>query len=101
MVYTQTNWSAVSSPSDFLQVANTNTSGYGWTGIFFMVFMVLVASLSAYIVPEGALLAASFIGFLLSMLLAYLGLISFKIVGGMIALIVISVMYIIWSNRYD
>ena len=100
MNYTNINFS-VSNPSELLQLANNQTAGYFWTGILFMIFLVFVITFSSMMVPEAALLAAAFIGFLISLLLVYLELISFTYVGVFIGLTIILIMYIIWSNRYD
>lgn len=97
----QINWSSVTTPSEFFGIANTNTSGYFWTGIIWMFFLVVLITLSSFMIAEGALLASAFITFLVAILLLYNGLISFGTLGVFIGMIVLMIMYIIWSNRYD
>lgn len=101
MAYTYTNWSNVTSPTDFFQVANNNTSGYFWTGMLWMFFLVMLVTLSSFMIAEGALLAAAFIAFLAALLLLYMGLISFTTLGIFVGIIILDIIYIIWSNRYD
>jgi uncharacterized membrane protein YedE/YeeE len=100
MNYTNINYS-VSNFSGFLDIANTSTGNYFWTGMLLMIFLVFTITFSSIMIPEGALLAAAFIGFLISLLLAYLDLVSFTYVGVFIGLTIMLIMYIIWSNRQD
>jgi len=95
------NWSGVDTPEEFLAMPNASTSGWFWTGMDIMVFLVLFISLASNFGWEAGILSAGFIGLLMSIFLLYMNLISLWIVGFFIALILIVFIYIIWSNRYD
>jgi len=95
------NWTGVDSPKEFLTMPNTATGGYFWMGMNIMVFLVIFISLAGSFGWEAGLLSAGFIALLMSIFLVYLGLLSFWVVGTFIALILITAIYIIWSNRYD
>lgn len=95
------NWSGVDTPEEFLAMPNEATGGYFWMGMDIMVFLVLFITLSMNFGWEAGILGASFVGLLMSIFLVYLGLLSFWVIGIFIALIIITFIYIIWSNRYD
>lgn len=86
---------------EFLGLANTATSGHFWTAILLMLFLVLLVTFLAFMLPEGAILVASFISLLLAIMLRYMDLIPFTYVGIFIGIIIVMVMYIIYSNRLD
>ena len=95
------NWSGVDTPGEFLAMPNTSTGGYFWAGMDLLVFLVLFISLSSGYGWIAGLLASAFVGFLMTLFLVYLGLVSFWILGGFIALLLFMFIYIIWSSKYD
>ena len=95
------NWSGVDTPEEFLAMPNASTSGYFWTGMDLMVFLILFITLAGPFGWEGALLSAGFIGLLMSIFLVYLGLVAWWVVGAFIGMLLLMFIYIIWSNRYD
>lgn len=95
------DWSNVTTPEEFLKMPNTSTSGWFWTGIDIMIFLVLLITMAGVFNWEVAILGAGFIGIIMSLLLAYLHLVSFWVVGWFVGLVIIMMIYIIWSNRYD
>ena len=101
MVYTPTNWTNLSNPAQLLAVANTNTGGYFWTGMNMMVFLVALISMIAIVSWEQALLASAFLGLLISLVLTYAGLTGYWVMGTFVGIILLTIMYIIWSNKYD
>ena len=95
------NWTGVDTPEEFLAMPNESTGGYFWAGIDLMVFLIIFITLSMQFGWEAGLLAGAFVGILMSIFLVYLGLLSFWILGGFIAVIILMFIYVIWSNRYD
>lgn len=91
------NWTNVTTWTGALATANTNTGGWFWVLINFGVFFLalLIISLWGF---EVALLASSFIGLILGILLAYIGLIAWGWVLVFVGLILISILYIIWTT---
>ena len=102
MGYTTTNWtSAGESFSGIIGVANSNSGGHFWLAIVIMVFLVLLITFSSMMVPEGALLASAFLAMLLSLLLVYMGVVAYWVLGVFVGIIIVMIMYIVWSNRWD
>lgn len=86
---------------DFIVSANLSGAGYLFTAINFLVCLVLFITLSSSFGWESALLSSAFIGLLLSVLFAYIGVVPFWIVGFFVASIVLTILYIVLSSRYD
>lgn len=91
------NWSNVTTWTGILGTANTNTDGWFWLLINFGVFFLalLIISLWGF---EVALLASSFLGLILGIFLAYIGLIAWGWVLVFVGLILISILYIVWTT---
>ena len=93
-----TNWTNVTNPESFLQVANSNTGGWFWVSMLFMITSVLLISM----LPmgfEAAILASAFAGFLLGMLLAYMGLVAWSWVAMYAGVIVITILWIMYEQN--
>ena len=90
-----TNWTAVTTPETFLQIANSNTGGWFWISMLFMIFAVSLISM----LPmgfEAALLGAAFAALMLGIPLAYMGLVAWGWVlmySGIIILMFLVIMY--------
>ena len=95
------NWTGVDTPGEFLAMPNTATGGYFWAGMDLMIFLILFITLSTSFRWEAGILASAFVAFLISIFLVYLNLISFWIVGVFVALLLFTLIYIMWSNKYD
>jgi hypothetical protein len=95
------NWTNINNASGILAEANTQTGGYFWVAINFMIFMVIFITLSGTAGWEAAILSGGFIGLLISIFLVYLGLQSVNILGMYVGILVVIIIYIMWSNRYD
>jgi len=93
-----TNWSTVIDPATFLQVANDSTGGWFWVSMLFMIVAVLLISLLPFGF-EAAVLAAAFAGFMLGILLAYLGLAGWTWVVMYAGVIVAMILWIMYSQR--
>ena len=95
------DWSNVTTPEEFLAMPNTSTGGWFWTGIDLMIFLILFITLAGAFGWEAGILSAGFIGIIMTLLLAYMNLVSFSTAGWFIGIVVIIMIYILWSNRYD
>lgn len=95
------DWTNVTTPEEFLKMPNNSTGGWFWTGIDVMVFLVLFITMSGAFGWEAGILSAGFIGIVMTLLLAYLHLVSFATAGWFVGIVVIVMIYVIWSNRYD
>lgn len=96
------NFSNVTTFTGFLAEANVQTSGWFWSGINIMIFLVLFITIASSPAGwEAGLFSAGFVTIILSVFLTYLGLQSMWITGVMIGLILLLFIYISWSNRYD
>lgn len=99
--YIPINWENITNVGDFLIRANQTTGSYLFTMIDFLVVFIIFITLAIGFGWESALITSAFIGLMLSILFLYMDLVSFPIVGIFVGLIIIMIMYIIWSNRYD
>ena len=95
------NWDNVTTPDAFLKMPNTATNGWFWTGMDLMIFFILFITMAGTFGWEAGILSAGFAGLLISIFLVYLELISWWIIGMFIGIILLTFIYIIWSNRYD
>jgi len=69
------NWSNITTAQDLLNAPNLSVAGYFWVGIMFM-FWVIMITLMLNFGLATALLTASFICFLLSIILVYMQLMA-------------------------
>ncbi len=91
------NWTNVSNPANFLAVPNLTTNGAFWTGITFMVWIVLLISFIPFNI-EIALLASAFIALIASVMLVYAGLVAWWVCLFFFGMILFAFLYIAWSN---
>lgn len=98
---TNINWTNVSTFQDILNVANNSGVGYTFTMITFMVWATILITLAGPFGWEAAILSSGFIGMILSILFVYMGLMAWKIAGMFVGLLMVMIMYVIWSNKYD
>jgi hypothetical protein len=99
--YQNVNWSHMDNFNDLLQNANQSGAGWLFAGIDFLVFAVLFITLSVGFGWEVALMSSGFITIILSLLFAYMGVLSWTYTGISIGLILVMIMYVIWSNKWD
>jgi len=93
-----TNWTNITTPATFLQIANDNTGGWFWVSMLFMISAVLLISM----LPFGflaALLGAAFAGLMIGIPLAYLGLVGWTWVVMFIGIIVFTILWVMYSQR--
>ena len=89
-----TNWTNITTFEGLLQSANSYSPF--WVGILFMMWVVLVISFMSYGI-NIAFLGGSFIAFFIGLLLAYMGLVSFKWVMGLLGIVIVLVL---WNILY-
>jgi len=86
-----------SSLQDMLILANTNTSGTFWTGIYWMIVVVIFLS-SVAMGWEIAFVVSFFAGLMIGMFLLYLGLISMTVFGMTEAGLLFIIIYLMYSS---
>ena len=91
-----TNWTNVTNITDLLVQAN-NYSPF-WVGMLLMIFSIFFISFMNYGFTI-ALIASGFIGFLLGVMLTYLGLVSWHWTLLLFGIMLIGIIYSIWSKR--
>lgn len=94
------NWSNVSNFSGMASVPNTTTEGWFFTVILYMVYIIAIIIQIGFGL-ETAILTSSFLGIILSMLLAYAGLVSWWVVGSFVGAELFTFLYIYWSSNRD
>jgi hypothetical protein len=94
-----TNFSNVTTFVGFLGEANNQTSGYFWSSMNLLVFLVLFITMTIGFGWESAFFAAGFVSILISMFLMYLGLQSMQFTGMIIGGILLLFIFLMWSNR--
>lgn len=97
--YSYVNESALNNFTDIIQATNTAGGGYLYIMINFLIFFIILITLSSMFTWEAGLLTAGFIGFLISFLFLYMGVLSWHFVGMFVGIILFTVMYIAWANR--
>jgi hypothetical protein len=97
--YQNISWDSMSNFTQFLSNANASGAGYLFPMIDFLVFFVLLISLSGAYGWEAGLLSAGFIGIILSLLFSYMGVMAWSITGIFVGLILFAIMYIVWSRN--
>lgn len=88
-----TNWSNISSFDQILAVPNTGTSGWFWTMMTYMIF-VIVVMITINFNLEVALIIGGMAGFFISLLLAYAGLVAWWVVGSFIGIELFIIVYV-------
>jgi len=89
------NWSSITTPETFLQIANDSTGGWFWVSMLFMIVAVLGISLLPFGF-EAAVMAAAFAGLMIGIPMAYLGIVGWSWVmmyGGVIVFMILWIMY--------
>lgn len=86
--------------NDLLNIPNSQTGGWFWLAMLFLVFLVFVMT---FLVNglEIALLSGGFITLILGLFLVYLNLVSWKWLMFFLGIILATLFYITWNNRKD
>jgi len=99
--YQANNCTTISTFTDFLNCANASGANYTFTAINFLVIAVLFITLAGPFGWEVAILSSGFIGIILSVLFVYMGVMAWNVAGIFVGVLIVVIMYVIWSNRYD
>jgi hypothetical protein len=101
MTYTQINWSSISTIGGILGAANTNTGGWFWAGMLYMIYFVLMILFINWGF-ETALMVSAFISLTIGISLLYLGLVSLSWgILPFIGIILFTIIYIVWGTNRD
>jgi hypothetical protein len=101
MAFNGTNWSAVNNINDLMSAANGPANGYFWTGMLYMIWVVLTI-LFINLGFEVAVLTSSFICFIIGLSLLYANLVSLGWgILPFVGIILSIILYITWSTRSD
>lgn len=92
-----TNFSDITNFEGMLVAANTNSPF--WLGMLLMISAVFLISFSTYGGFVMGLLAASFVGFIIGLFLAYMGLVAWSWVLMIFGLLIFSILYIAFSKK--
>ena len=99
---TLTNWTAVNDMGDLLNVANAQTGSWFWTAMNVMITLIILITLTT---GTGSWIAgamtALFIGMLIQVFMAYLGIGAWLTVGAYLGGLLGIIIYMMWSNKYD
>jgi hypothetical protein len=92
------NWTNISGGGEILAAANTTTGGWFWTAMLLMIYAILFITMLGFGF-EVAVLAASFAGLLLGILLTYMGLVSWTWSVMFAGVLIIMFIYIMWGRK--
>ena len=92
------NWSNVTTVGAFASVPNTNTGGWFWTAMLWMIYAILLISM----LPmgfEAAILGSAFSCLMIGIILVYMGLTSWIWVVMFAGILVGMFLWIMYSQR--
>ena len=92
------NWTNVTDPATFLQVANDTTGGWFWVSMLGMISIVLLISMLPFGF-EVALFASAFAGLMLGIIMSYMGLVGWTWVAMYAGIIVIMILWTMYGRR--
>lgn len=92
------NWSNVTEPSDLFAIPNTNTSGFFWVGVCFLIWFVLLSVFVPIAGFEMAILVSSFVCLGFSLLLTFAGLVAWEWCLFFFAMILFMIIYMMYSR---
>jgi len=92
------NWSNVTTWTNVLEVANTNSGSWFWTMIMYAIFIIGLLMFSTWGF-ETAIVSASFIALILGLFLANAGLVAWRWVLTFVGLILFMFLYVAWAGR--
>ena len=92
------NWSSVNNISGMMQVANTESGGYFWVSMLFMIWAILLISMMGFGI-EVALLGASFAAVMIGFIMVYMGLVGWSWLLMYIGVLLATFLWIIYNQR--
>jgi len=94
------NWTNITSTQDIINAPNQTTGGAFWLVVLYMFWIALIVSFS-WAGIEVALLTATFLAIIVSLLMAYLGAIAFEWCLFFVGFEIFLILYIVWSSTRD
>jgi len=91
------NWSNVTDLGQLPAAANTATGGGFWSGMLFMIWIILFIVMIGW-GWETALLTSAFISLMIALILVYADLVAWYILMIFVGIILFMFMYITWSG---
>lgn len=95
---TQINWTNFTDLGDLPSLANTASGGTFWSGMLYMLFIIMILVLVGYGF-EVSLMISSFIALIIGLLLVYSDLIGWFSIIPFVAVILFLVLYISWNRK--
>lgn len=96
------NWSSITTIGQILAVPNTNTGGWFWLAMLFLIFfVVLIILLMKEAGTEVSLLASGFVGLVGAIFLVYMDLLAWQWALFFVGLLTMLFLYIVWSSKSD
>jgi len=83
---------------DLLSIPNSNTGGFFWIGMLFMMWGIIVMAMIAFGF-EVALLTASFVILIAGLFLVYLELVSWTWLMTFLGIILFMIFYMVWQKN--
>jgi hypothetical protein len=94
------NWTNVTTPEQMLAIPNSTTYGAFWLVVNFLVWVVLNIVFQSFGF-EVAMLGSTFIAVVIALFLAYMNLIAWAWVLFFFAILIFTILYIVWSSNRD
>lgn len=91
------NWTNVTDFTQLPSLANTNSSGSFWTGILYMIWVIMFASL-VYWGWEAAIMVSSLLALIIGLFLVYADLVNWIYILTFVGIELIMFLYIIWGS---
>lgn len=91
------NWSNITDLGQLPAAANTASDGSFWVGMLYMIWVILIL-MFVYFGWEVAIITASFLCLIISLLLVYAGLIAWTYCLTFVGVLLVMFLYIIWTS---
>lgn len=91
------NWTNITDFGQIPGAANTASNGSFWVGVFYMLWIILIFLFVGFGF-EVAVVTASFLMFILGILLVYADLMAWAHLVSVVAILLFMFLYIIWSS---
>lgn len=87
--------------SSMMQIPNSQTGGWFWLAMHFMLFIIATITMSATGSITIALLSAGFLALISGLFAVYLGLFAWKWLLFYVGLLLVLLFYNAWNNKKD
>lgn len=93
------NYTNITDPANFLAAANTATGNTFWVVTLYMIFIVMLGTMSAKFGFLRALLASSFMTIFIGLPLVFIGLINMGWLAPAVGFVLFGILYSAYENR--